>query len=392
MKILNFFRGVYVITVATSAVNEVLDLLVSHNIPFHGQKFTDTTLTFRLYPPYFKAYARLRGEKRYEGEVRRHLGLGALFHRHRKRAGFFLGAVMAAVLLVASSLFVWDVRISGNERVSADEIRTALSSHGVEVGTFIPSLRKERVESEIMLEIRELSWISINLRGTVALVEVHERKDGDQIMDTQSPSNLIAAMDGQITALEVTGGQTVAKLSQTVRKGDLLVSGIIDSKALGYRLVRARGEVFAAVTLTYDVEIPYEMEKKVYTGEFITEKSVKFFTKTIKLFGKDSISPSNCDTIEVERRIYLFDRIALPIFITETTHSVYEMQTVLLSEDEAIALAYEKLHAMCDETLEDAEILARRTNFNFGEDALTLHEEVDCVLNIAEEVKISTGK
>ena len=82
-----------------------------------------------------------------------------------------------------------------------------------------------------------------------------------------------------------------------MRKGDLLVSGIIDSKALGYRLVRARGEVFAAVTLTYDVEIPYEMERKVYTGEFLTEKDVKFFAKTIKLFGKDSISPSSCDTI-----------------------------------------------------------------------------------------------
>ena len=392
MKILNFLRGVYVITVAKSAADEVLDLLVCHNIPFHGQKFSKTALSFRLYPPYFKAYIRLRGEERYEGEVRRHLGLGALFHRHRKRAGFFLGAVMAALLLVCSTLFVWDVRISGNERVPADEIRATLSSHGVEIGTFIPTLRKERVESEIMLEISELSWISINLRGTVALVEVHERKDGDQIIDLQSPSNLVAAMDGQITALEVTGGQTVAKLSQTVRKGDLLVSGIIDSKALGYRLVRARGEVFAAVTLTYDVELPYEMEKKVYTGEFFTEKSVKFFTKTIKLFGKDSISPSSCDTIEVERRIYLLDRIALPIFITETTHSVYEIQTVLLSENEAIALAYEKLHAMCDETLEDAEILARRTNFNFGEDALTLHEEVDCVLNIAEEVKISTGK
>ena len=390
MNILGFFRGVYVITVARSAADEVLDLLVGHNIPFHEQKLTETTLTFRLYPSYFKAYARLRGELRYEGEARRRLGLGALFHRHRKRRGFFIGAVMAALLLIASSLFVWDIRISGNARVPTDEILTALSSQGVKIGAFIPTLDKERAEGEIMLEIGELSWISINLRGTVAQVEVHERKSVAEAIDKESPSNLIAAMDGQITALEVTGGQTIVVPKQVVRKGDLLVSGIIDSKALGYRLVRARGEVFAAVTLTYDVEIPYEMEKKVYTGEFFTEKSVKFFAKTIKLFGKDSISPSSCDTIEVERRIYLFDRIALPIFITETTHSVYEMQTVLLSEDEAIALAYEKLHAMCDETLEDAEILARRTNFNFGEDALTLHEEVDCVLNIAEEVKIGT--
>lgn len=390
MNILGFFRGVYVITVAKSAADEVLDLLVGHNIPFHGQKFSETTLTFRLYPPYFKTYAHLRGEHRYEGEVRKRLGLGALFHRHRKRVGFFIGAAMAVILLAVSSLFVWDVRISGNERISADEIRAALSARGVEIGTFIPTLDKERAEGEIMLDIGELSWISINLRGTVALVEVHERKETAEVLDTQSPSNLIAAMDGQITALEVTGGQTIVRHGQVVRKGDLLVSGIIDSKALGYRLVRARGEIFASVTLTYDVEIPYEMEKKVYTGEFFTEKSVIFFAKAIKLFGKDSISPSSCDTIEVERRIYLFDRIALPVFIRETTHSVYEMQTVLLSEEEAIALAYEKLHALCDETLEDAEVLARRTNFNFGEDVLTLHEEVDCVLNIAEEVKIDT--
>ena len=390
MTPLLFFRGVYVITVARSAADEVLDLLVSYNIPFHRQKLSEETLTFRLYPPYFKTYARLRGELRYEGEVRERLGLGALFYRHRKRTGFFIGAAMAVILLAVSSLFVWDVRISGNERISTDEIHAALSARGVEIGAFIPTLDKERAEGEIMLDIGELSWISINLRGTVALVEVHERKADTEVLDRESPSNLIAAMDGQITALEVTGGQTIVGHGQVVRKGDLLVSGIIDSKALGYRLVRARGEVFAAVTLTYDVEIPYEMEKKVYTGEFFTEKSVKFFAKTIKLFGKDSISPASCDTIEVERRIYLFDRIALPIFIKETTYSVYEMQTVLLSEEEAIALAYEKLHALCDETLEEAEVLARRTNFNFGEAVLTLHEEVDCVLNIAEEVMIDT--
>lgn len=390
MGILSYFRGMYVVTVAKEAGDAALDLLVSRNIPFFGMKTTEETLSFSLHPPYFKAYAKLRGEERFAGEVRTHEGLLSFAHRHRARVGFFIGAGMAALLLVVSSLFVWDVRITGNVKLSADALRDTLAEHGVEIGAFIPSLDKERVEREIMLEVGELSWISINLRGTVAQVEVHERKTDTEAIDIQSPSNLIAAMDGQITALEVTGGQTIATLGAVVRKGDLLVSGIIDSKALGYRLVRARGEVFAAVTLTYDIEIPYEMEKKVYTGEFLTEKDVKFFAKNIKLFGKDSISPTSCDTIEVERRLYLFGKIALPIFVTERTHSFYEMQTVTLSQEEAITEAYAQIHAQGEETLMAAEILARRTNFDFGETALTLHEEVDCILDIAEEVKIST--
>ncbi len=391
MSLSSFMRSAYRIKIDAADGDRALDFLVSHDIPFHGLRTDGEELSFQLYPPYYKEYLRLRGEERFAGEKHKRLGIMAFLAKYRKRTGFFVGMLLAAALLVTSSFFIWDIDVTGNERVSKKDIRIALENHGFMLGTFIPSLDKELIEKQVLLDVDGLSWISINLRGTVANVEVRERIAETETLDTQSPSNLIAKLDGQITALEVTGGVATVKTGQIVKKGDLLVSGIIDSNALGYRLVRARGEVYAAVTLAYHIEIPYEITEKVYTGVFSTKKDVKFFSKTIKLFGKDSISPSSCDKIEVERRIYLFDRIALPLFVVETTYSEYEMQTKTLTQKEAIANAYEELRRQSEKVLENADILSRHTAFDFGDEMLVMTEEVDCIINIAEEVKIETG-
>ena len=231
MSLLSFFRSAYEISVDATAGDAVLDFLVSQNIPFHRLAVKNDILSFHLYPPYFAAYEKARGEERFPLEKRRQHGFFSFVKRHKKRAGFYIGAAFAAFLIVFSSLFVWDVDVHGTERLSEEAIRTALEEQGLRLGVFIPSLNKERLEQELMLDMDGLSWISINLRGTVANVEVHERKDALLTQDTQSPSNLIASMDGQIHALQITGGQTIAKLGQIVKKGDLLVSGAIDSKA-----------------------------------------------------------------------------------------------------------------------------------------------------------------
>ena len=53
-------------------------------------------------------------------------------------------------------------------------------------------------------------------------------------------------------------------------------------------------------------------------------------------------------------------------------------------------LAYEELHRLCDGDLENAEILARHTHFSEDENGIYLREEVECIIDITEEVKIET--
>jgi similar to stage IV sporulation protein len=118
------------------------------------------------------------------------------------------------------------------------------------------------------------------------------------VVSTAQPSNLVAACDGQIVSVTAYGGKSEVRAGQTVRKGDVLVSGVIDSEALGYRLVRARGEVIANVTKRFLASAPLETVEKVTTGNVKTEKTIKIFSKKAELFKKTNISFEKYDTIE----------------------------------------------------------------------------------------------
>ena len=391
MSLIEYFRSPYRIFVQTDDARLILDFLIAHNIPFHGQKCDENTFSILLHTSAYKVYNRLRGKRRYRKEIRQHLGFLALTARYRKRKGLLVGFLLATALLIFSSLFVWDIRIEGADAIHEKVILEAMEKRGIYLGAFIPSLDTEITEQALILDIEGLSHVSINLRGTVANVEIRERSKETEIIDRKTPSNLIATADGQIEALQITGGVAAVKLGATVKKGELLVSGIIDSAALGYRLVRARGEVLARTTKTYQAEISYETTEKVYTGKFFSQKSVKFFSKTIKLFGKDSISPSSCDKIESEKRIYLFGLIALPVFITETHFAEYEMLPKTLTKEEALRLAQKQILAIRETELSDAEILGIYTSVSENGNTLKLIQQVECIIDITEEVKIETA-
>ncbi len=390
MKIIEYFRSPYEITIEKNAAHAVLDFLVRFDIPFHHLEDLGETVSFRLFAPYFREYVSRRRERRFAGEIRKRLGFAVFCARYQKRAGLFFGGALAAFLMIFSSLFVWDITVSGNETIPESVILKALEENGLHLGAFIPTLDTEHIEGIVSLSVDGISFFSINLRGTVAETEIRERETNTEIIDTESPSNLIAKTDGQISAMEVTGGVTKVKLGQIVKKGDLLASGIIDSNALGYRLVRARGEVFARTTMTFSAEVPLIMTEDRHTGKTKTVNAVKFFSKTLKLFGKHSFSHGNYGTIEEERRLYLFGKIKLPIFLIQTTYAEYELVTRTLSEEEALQKAKEDIRRQCDEILSDAEILAWHTDFACDGQTLFLTQKADCILDIAEEVKIGT--
>ena len=390
MTLIEYLRSPHEITVNPKGARAALDFLVRHDIPFHHLTASEDAVSFRLYAPYFREYNARRKERRFSGETRKRLGLSVLFSKYKARTGLFAGTAVGIFLLVYSSLFVWDVTVTGNESIPESVILDALAENGLTLGTYIPSLDTERLEGLLMLNIDGGSFISVNLRGTVADVEVKERQENAEIVDLTSPSNLVASMDGQISAMEITGGVNKVKTGEIVKKGDLLASGIIDSKALGYRLVRARGTVLARTTLSYEIEIPLEISEKVYTGKTKTYRSIKFFSKIINFFRKNNISEESCDRIETERRLFLFGKIKLPIFLIETTYTEYELQSRILTKEEALQRAKKRLRLESDADLADAEILARHTSVRLDEVSLVLTEQVECIIDIAEEVKIGT--
>lgn len=381
MRLLRYIRGYCKITVTEENTAPLLSFLMEKKISFTPTKSAGDGLVSFYTPHRFPEEAQDLCEK-----IERRSLLSDL-SRYKKRAGLAAGLLIAAALIFCSTLFVWDIRIVGAENTEEEEILATLERRGFYIGAYIPSLDKERIAMEITMEDERFAWFKINMRGTVATVDIHERTGREGIEATSPPSNLIASHDAQIELLDVKGGATAVKPGQTVKKGEILVSGVIDSRALGYRLVRARGSVYGRVTLEYVVKIPVAYRQKLKSDTVLAEKNINFFGKSIKVFKNDRISAEFYDIIERNTRLKLFG-VPLPVFMEETEYICYETREAKRTQTECLREAYRELTLKSSADLDGAEVLARHTTLDFGEEYLTLHEQIECIIDIAKEVKI----
>lgn len=390
-SISRFLFGACILRVPEENKEKVFGTLLFHGIPFAKTREQNGEYSLCLTRRGFKRYKEICGGLIY-GESVQSIGVGALFSRYRLRFGMFAGMVFFLLCVCLSSLFVWDINVTGNVNVTEDEILSRLDAYGFHIGTFKSSADTKNICDRIVLEAGNLSFMSVNLRGTVATVVVRERDSTEPPNEDSSPSNLVAAYDAQIERVEVFGGVCEVSALQTVKKGTLLISGIIDSNALGCRLVRARGNVYGRTTLFFEATTPLEYAKKTETGEKIEKKSIKFFSKSLNLSKNTIIPYEKYDTIVRERKIFLFGIVELPIFVTVTTYKEYEETPVTLSRNEAYQKALAQINAQAEESLSGADILSKSFSLSEDESSLTLRLEAECVLNIAEEVKIETAR
>lgn len=391
-KLSRFIFGAYLLTVPQETLKNVLNILITDGIPFGKTKEKDGSYTLCLTRSGFKQYSERCGGKLIFGEKAEAIGFLAVIGRYRMRFGMFAGALLFVLSVSLSSFFVWDINVTGNVNITEEEILERLDAYGFRLGAFSPRIDTKEICSQIILETGDISFMSINMKGTVATVVVHESANEENTVGDSDPSNLISKYDAQIERLEVMGGVSEVKYLQTVKKGELLISGIIDSNALGYRLVRARGKVFGKVTLFFESEIPLEQTEKTPTGEQTEKKSVKFFSKTLNLSKNINIPYEKYDTIVNERKLFLFGTIELPVFIVTQTYTEYEETPVTLSRNEAYSRALSEIESQSEAVLAGAEILSRNMTLKEEDGMLRLSMEVECILDIAEEVKIETAR
>ena len=204
-KISRFVFGAYTLTVPCEHVGSALNVLITNNIPFGRSREGEGAVSVCLTPRGFKRYLAACGGAFIFGEKATAHGFFAVLRRYRLRAGMFLGLLIFISSLTLSSFFVWDINVSGNVNITTEEIYERLSAYGFREGAFIPSLDTGDIANRILLEAGNISFMKINMRGTVASVEIRERREGEEEEAIASPSNLVAKYPGQIERFEVFG-------------------------------------------------------------------------------------------------------------------------------------------------------------------------------------------
>ena len=290
------------------------------------------------------------------------------------------------LIVYASSFFVWDIRIEGNSKISADEITEILNECGFTLGTYIPKVDYDKLHNEFLLKSDSISWISVNIEGNVANVLIKERMKGHS-ENKNSYSNVVAKCDGQIRLVRVFDGVKTVKLLDVVKKGDILISGVIDSQSEGVRYVHADGIVNAYVNKHISIKIPMKDKIKTNTGVLHTDQYIKIFAKNINILKKGRNLDSSCDKIEENKTVVLFGKIKLPIVLTKVKYYEYEYTDVVYSEKEAKEMALIKLREELDFALEDAELLSKKINCYCDYDYYYIECDLYCIEDIARIVE-----
>lgn len=309
-------------------------------------------------------------------------GIPVLFSALLRREGLFVGTVLGVFLLVASCLFVWDVRVEGNERISTAEVLSELAEAGLSTGRFLPTLDRDGIALSVRQRDGRLAFVSINLRGTVAYVQLREALPQPPT-GTIAPANLVAARDGVVTLPLIFEGQALVHEGDVVRAGQILAGGVLDSEKHGYRVTRAAGQVFARTVHTYTVAVPFTYEKQVPTGKEKYEISVSFFGFEGKVFKSTGNSYMSCDIIQNIKRMRLSDGTPLPVTLTVTRFMPYGTCTVVRSATEARALAHAELAARLAADSAGRTTLSRTVETLVDADGITLICTLVCEEDIA---------
>ena len=388
MSIALFLQGSCIVAVPAESRTRAMNLCLRQRLQYrHFEWCEDGGIRFCCTPRAARQFLSLCRQEGIAAEIVAYRGLPAFLKRISARSGLVVGGVFALFLIVLSGLFVWDVQVEGNVNLTDDEIVDALRACGFGVGSYLPTLQVREVENRVLMASERIGWLSINIDGTVARVQVIEHIEGENEGDGDAahtrPANLVAVRDGQIEYCELYRGNAVVSAGQAVKAGELLVSGVYDSQTEGFRWTRAAGRVMARTERTVRVEIPLSYEEKVYEDAVLQQIEIYFFNFSHKIFKNSRNSDLLWDIIEYNYSLGKLGGKRLPISVTRTDARPYHTVTAERTQDEALELCYSELSRQLAALSGEVQLLQKDIVTEIGERSVVLTCTLICIENIA---------
>lgn len=317
--------------------------------------------------------------------IKKH-GLPFFIKRYKKRMGMVVGIFLFVGILYFLSQHIWIIEVTGNKKVSDIEILKYCYSMGIKGGMSANKINAKIMAQELLLKTDKLSWASFNIEGSKLVVNVSETKKNN---GSYNPTNLKATADGIITHLDVTSGNCVVKLGDTVKKGDLLVSGIIEG-ANGTRFVESKGLVVAETE--FEITVTEDFKQNIYfkTGKEKVKKVISFFEFKIPLYlGKEKGSFSTKLNI---KHLKMFGK-KLPIVIYSKRFTFLKPQEITYNEKQLENLLKKQLNEKIkNQDLKDFQI--KNTEISVSKEKMQLKAQIIAKKDItkSENLIINIGK
>lgn len=385
--LVNLVEGEVTGRVESGFPERVLNLCAEFGIAFWDLSWeSQVAFTFTMTRRDWKRLRRLSKHIDCDMTAIRWKGAPFFLGRVKYRYGLWVTFFVCAAALFASSFFIWDFEIEGNENVSQQEILRALEKNGIGFGTFGFSVDSSELRNYMLLDIPELSYIAVNVKGCRAYVQVRERVPAPEIIDKKAPGNTIASKDALITAVQPWDGEKQVLPGTTVKSGQLLISGVVQNDFGGVRYLRGMGKIYGRTWYHLQCRVPLTVQEKVYTREKKTRRAVLIGKNRYNLYFSSSILGDTCDKITTWDKWELPGGVALPVTVVTETLRYYEIEDKPRSEKEALALGQNALAVRLAGYLEEGEVLSHEISSEVMGDVLVVTLTAECEEQIGKFV------
>ena len=245
-RFLRWLRGYVVFSAVGKYPERLINIATMSNITILNPVGEKGKITAQVSIEDYRALCAVRKKAMVRLRIIKKTGLPFTLHKNRKRKGLLIGAMLFIVIINVLSMFIWDINIIGNNSVSEYEMQSCLKDNGVYIGAFKSNINVSSAERNFSLQIGKVGWMSVNILGSTANVQLSESYEVPEIADQTTPCNLKATKTGQVLKMDIRAGENYASIGDGVAKGQLLVSGIVKIGDTGKsRFVHSEGEVYA---------------------------------------------------------------------------------------------------------------------------------------------------
>ncbi len=256
---------------------------------------------------------------------------GAVFHlkKYKNRIGFLLGGVVFSAFLIFLSNFVWIINIEGNQSIPTSTIIASCKKIGIYEGMLKKKINNKYDAQRLQLTQHGIAWCSLNIEGCVLTVNLSEATISDE-SERNTPSNLKSSIEGKIKKIDVTSGNVAVKVGDTVSKGDLLVSGVMENMS-STLFVHSEGNIIAETKRIFSAEGEFKQTIDQKTGDILKRYTLDIFNIKIPLY-LGNIKQKYSYKSEF-KNLKLFNK-KIPIKIACEQYYILKKETVTYDENE----------------------------------------------------------
>lgn len=281
------------------------------------------------------------------------IGIHALKKKIQKHHIFLIAIGIGLVFLYVLSHIMLSVTVVHSNQDIRFLLMNALEEKGIKENTWRKSYQEiEKIKQEILDQYPDqLEWLEIEVNGLNYIVRVEERKLEQEDL-TPEACNVVATKDGIVKEMVYMNGEAMFKRNDSVKKGDILISGTIKKDEETKSTVCATGSVYAEVWYTVKASVPLSYEECELTGK--TRWNIKLKNTSYH----DFLFKSRLETYD-EEITPLFTLFGTEVSFVKQHETVKKVFTMEENEaaDKALTLALEKISA----TLEEKEtIIAKK--------------------------------